>query len=219
MLVRSTVVSLAFLLLLVPPIYGQASWERAKVPVNRVYLSGFAGVNLFQEKIEIGDEAIFGGRIGWTFAKHLALEGEVSWSPASYDTEEQSRRILLGSGGSPVVLNRGEDVGVDHFLFTGSVVLNLDFWGEDQWLVPFVQAGGGVTILDDDRDLEQHTTEPVFVFGGGLNVFVHSSVALRAEYKGQVASFDEKVPAASAGDTFFTSEVTGSITVYLPFSR
>lgn len=217
----SLLLSLGVLLLAVPSAYGQAGWELSRVPVSRLYFDGFGGYQIFDDDLGIDDEAVFGGRVGYTFLKHLAVEGNFSWSPATYDTEDNDLELLVTEDDATrlVTIPRGVDLDVDQFLITGSVLLNLDFWGEDQWFVPFVEAGGGVVILDADIDGADSATEPVFVFGGGFNVFVHPSVALRAEYKGQIASLEENVPAQFADDTFFTNELSGSVNIYVPFGK
>lgn len=195
----------------------QTSPSVAQVPDRSIYVGGFTGGTVFQHsRLGLENEVSAGGRVGYTFLPHWAVEGFVSASPTHTPA---GSRLMNGQGGTSLV-TREQDT--DQLLYGGSIILNADFWSDQRWnqyVVPFVHAGLAGMTLYVNPDFGR-TTRPVFLWGSGVNAFLYKStpvqVAVRTEYRGQVSSFEKFV---SDDRTFNNSEITGGITVYFPLSR
>lgn len=187
----------------------QVQWSRTTIPPNSLYFNVFAGESLYDDDTLLDDELTFGARIGYVFLPHLSVEGDVAFSPSSF-----VRDVTVATDGRRQDLPEGTDV--DNWLYTGAVRFTLDLWEERQQIIPFVKVGGGALTLNLSGSETDTTTEPVFIWGGGVEFLVRSRYTLRVEYRGVLGSFDENFPTT---DTFLTSEITLGVGIHFPLGR
>jgi hypothetical protein len=145
---------------------------------------------------QVPDEGMgaFGGEVGI----YIPPDDDLDTGPTFggfleyYLTPRVGIRGLVGTAGNGV--NDVDDVSLDHLRLLGTLLYN---WERGKWH-PFVGAGLGIYSVEvdtenDNDDDEADGTKAGFHLGGGIEYFVHRTVAVKGEalYHAVIADDDE----------------------------
>ena len=148
-----------------------------------------AGSNgLFTKKVDIEDDAIYGGRFGYNFTNLFEVEAFYAHSGTHF----------VNPGGDQVFGPSGTNLGdlsIDYAL--GLMTLN---FGRNRWVVPFFSVGMGAARLDPDvcKVRKQPCTNPnaewryTTTIGGGVKTFFtrHFGMRFDGRYYGTLLNND-----------------------------
>lgn len=142
---------------------------QAEIRAGSIEVTPFVGYNIFENSQNLEDQWLLGGRIGYNFTRHFALEGVVEFIPTNVD--DRSITITYeGQYGGP--MNN-----VDLTLYHIDAVYN--FTPEEKFN-PFVVVGiGGAhykpEIADDDM--------AAFNIGVGAKYWLAENIAIRVDLR------------------------------------
>lgn len=161
----------------------------SEIKAGSVELSPFVGYNFFQDRQNLKNQAIFGGRVGYNFTQHFGVEGTGEFIKTHVDDKSEAS-TREGQFTSPIDSVRITMYHLDlvyHFIPEGK-------------FNPFIVAGYGAAHYNpkiNNRDMA------VFDFGLGAKYWVADNIALRADVRDNLV-YDERIHniQATAGVVF-----------------
>lgn len=163
---------------------------RAEIKAGSVELSPFMGYSFFEDRQNLKNSPIFGGRIGYNFTDRFGVEATGQFSPSRVDDRSQPF-TRQGQFTSPM-----DDVDVSMY----HVDLLYHFMPQAK-LNPFVTAGYGVAHYSPN--INSKSTMSAVNAGVGAKYWVAENVALRVDVRDNMI-FDEHIHnmEATAGVVF-----------------
>ncbi|HKF42120.1 MAG TPA: outer membrane beta-barrel protein [Thermoanaerobaculia bacterium] len=177
-----------------------ASSARAQFRHGTVEISPFGGwmfggsfpagsTDLFNQKVDVQDEAIYGGRVGWNFTNLFEFEAFYAHSGTHFVSTRDD--VLFAPSGTKL-----GDLSIDYAL--GLMTLN---FGRNPYVTPFVSFGMGAAHLDPDvckvrnppcsnPNAEWRYTTTI---GGGVKTFFtrHFGMRFDGRYYGTLLNTDD----------------------------
>ena len=163
---------------------------RAEIKAGSVELSPFMGYSFFEDRQNLKNSPIFGGRIGYNFTDRFGVEAAGQFSPSRVDDRSQAF-TRQGQFTSPM-----DDVDVSMY----HVDLLYHFMPQAKFN-PFVTAGYGVAHYSPN--INSKSTMSAVNAGVGAKYWVAENVALRVDVRDNMI-FDEHIHnmEATAGVVF-----------------
>lgn len=163
---------------------------RAEIKAGSVELSPFMGYSFFEDRQNLKNSPIFGGRIGYNFTDRFGVEAAGQFSPSRVDDRSQAF-TRQGQFTSPM-----DDVDVSMY----HVDLLYHFMPKERFN-PFVTAGYGVAHYSPN--INSKSTMSAVNAGVGAKYWVAENVALRVDVRDNMI-FDEHIHnmEATAGVVF-----------------
>jgi OOP family OmpA-OmpF porin len=155
----------------------------ADIKAGSVELSPFAGYNYFDNRHNLKDTSVFGGRIGYNFTNHFGVEGAGGFSKSNDTSKTLNEQ---GQFPSVTVTSYHLDL-VYHFL-------------PESYCTPFIVAGYGASHYNPaDNNKNSHLMD----YGVGAKFWFSDNIALRADLRDRI-TFDEHLHnlSATAGVVF-----------------
>ena len=150
------------------------STARAEVKQGSFEITPFAGINLFEEKQNLGNNLIYGGRLGYNITNHFGLEGTVEF----INTKVEDRSLQFTAKGQYRYPTDSVDLAFYHL----DAVYH--FMPEARFN-PYLVAGvGGAKYSPKISNHEMSLVD----FGGGAKYWLTEHVALRADVRDNVVS-------------------------------
>ena len=163
---------------------------RAEIKAGSLELSPFMGYSFFEDRQNLKDSPIFGGRIGYNFTDRFGVEATGQFSPSRVDDKSQPF-TRQGQFTSPM-----DDVDVSMY----HVDLLYHFMPKERFN-PFLTAGYGVAHYSPN--INTKSTMSAVNAGVGAKYWVAENVALRVDVRDNMI-FDEHIHnmEATAGVVF-----------------
>jgi len=147
---------------------------RSEIRGGSIEVSPFVGYNWFQDKQNLKDRPVYGGRLGYNFTPHFGIEGTVEFIKTAVD-DKGLTSIKEGQFGFPM-----DDV--DLYFYHVDAVYH--FMPEGK-LNPFIVAGfGGAHYKPRVSDHDM----PAFNVGVGAKYWLTDRVALRADLRDYIVN-------------------------------
>lgn len=160
---------------------------QAQVEGVHVTLSPYAGWTIWDDGTNMLDKPVFGGRIGLMFNRHVGVEGTYGFIPA---------RTRFGSTMYAPMTNIGDEVGASIHQYGADLILKL---GLASALSPYVVGGWQqMDYQSDNPDIVEDNTFSGFDIGAGVIGRLGPRVAMRAEVRDNIITFDS--PRALSND-------------------
>lgn len=157
----------------------------AEIKAGSVEVSPFAGYNYFDNRHNLKDTSVFGGRIGYNFTNHFGVEGAGGLSKSQ--VEETSNTSNFTSPVNEVTITSYHLDLVYHFL-------------PESYCTPFLVAGYGASHYNPAvNNKNTHLMD----YGVGAKFWFSDNIALRADLRERM-TFDEHLHnlSATAGVVF-----------------
>jgi OOP family OmpA-OmpF porin len=142
---------------------------RSEIREGSIEVSPFVGYNFFQDKQNLKDRPVFGGRIGYNFTPHWGIEGTFEFIKSGVDDKSKTN-LKEGQYGSPM-----DDVDLSFYHL--DAVYHFMPYGKFN---PFVVAGIGGAHYNpkiSDHDMA------AFNVGVGAKYWITEQIALRADLR------------------------------------
>lgn len=189
---RTVLLPLGFLLAFASVCSAQVRSDTVEISLFGGYLFGGnfpSGTNaLFSGKVDVEDQATYGGRIGWNITSLFEVEAQFSRSDTHFVSPGNS--ALFGSSGTEL-----GDLTIDYYM--GYMTFN---FGHSR-VVPFVSLGMGAARLDADvcRLRPQPCSNPdadwryTASIGGGVKTCItpHFGIRFDGHYYGTLLNHDD----------------------------
>lgn len=143
---------------------------RSEIRAGSFEVSPFAGYNYFQERQNLEDDFVFGGRLGYNLTTNFGLEGV--WEYLSTSVDDKSERFSKqGEFTSPIDSVRINMYHLDllyHFM-------------PDRHFTPFIAAGYGAANYSPEKI--NHNDMSLISFGVGAKYWMADNLALRLDLR------------------------------------
>jgi Outer membrane protein beta-barrel domain len=163
--------------------------QAAYPPGHGTTLNGFGGVATASSE----PGALFGGAVGWEITPWFGIEGNASWldRPAGEEGFTAAASALVNLTGRQTVVP---------FVKGGFGLYRASFADADHVTPEFYRqrlGEGGSSLatpqaFTDPSGTRQTFTDPAFVAGGGLNLFLSRHVALRPQIEAIIVTRDSR---------------------------
>jgi OmpA-OmpF porin, OOP family len=151
---------------------------RAEIKAGSVEVTPFGGYNIFENRQNLENSPVVGGRLGYNFTKHLGIEG--TWSfMKTYVEDKNATFIRQGQFTSPI-----NDVNITQFNL--GLIYHLI---PDGVFNPYIVAGYGVNHYSPKINNKNMSMANV---GLGAKIWVADHVALRVDARDNMI-FDEHI--------------------------
>lgn len=149
----------------------------------------------FRSTFNTGDDSLWGGRFGWTFAPRFDVEFEIGRSTPGLEAS------LTDNSGRDRTDVEFSDLSVTYVMG----VVSYSLIERSRWFVPYLSLGLGTVRASSDDESSIGATELGIIFGAGARARLLDSLGVRVDVRGLRSGFgskqdEDELPKVFTGD-------------------